>query len=510
VITRQATVALVRKELRELLPLWAVTMAGLALAGVSGVVTPAILFFTPAAVLGTLAPIALGAMAMGHEYRHRTLTTLLSLPVNRRNLLAAKAAVLGVLLFFLAAAAWWVGARTPWLLLPLALGFCLAPWFTLLTRSELAGMVFACAMPALLLLVAELVADEAYGNYLQSHGAAYLQRTGTVGIGTAVLCAIAVADTARRFLSLEVIDGSQRVSSLPSVVGVRAAAVVRRPTNVYVALLKKELRLQTLPIVVAAVFGLCWWSLQLLSTGTGETSALVRTGEVLLPLFALLLAMLSGALASADERHLGVWAPQVLLPVPMWRQWIVKVAVVLGLAFTFALVFVDLEATQWRFGYWVNVSIWLPSFVAGAAALSLYVSSISKRGVVALLVSAGAVCLWMLLATILASTSGRWAFGTAWQAFYDVLTPGSVTSQTATVVRMAASRLLLMFPVVVLVWLALKNHRRLDHPARMLRWQIAAIVVVTIVSVAGTPIAFAFEDAVFSRNRRPRVAQMAE
>ncbi len=517
-MTWQSRRALLGKELRELLPLWAVSMAGLVIAGVSGVMSespatfqtvraPAILFFTPAAILGTLAPIALGAMAMGHEYRHRTVTTLLALPVGRGGLLATKAVALGVLLLALAGAAWWVGARTPWLLLPLALGFCLAPWFTLLTRSELGGMVFACAVPALLLLVGELAADEAYGSYFEPRGAAYLLRTNVVAIGTAALCVIAAADTVRRFLALQVIDGFQSLVASPAVGGARAVTVQRRPTNVYVALVKKELRLQTLPIVVASAFGLGWWLIQLSSSGGGDTNVIVRSGEVLLPLFALLLAILTGAVASADERHLGVWAAQTLLPVPMWRQWVVKVAVVLGLAFTFALVFVDWQATRWRFGVGTSFSISLPLFAAGAAALSLYVSSISNRGVTALLVSAGAATCWLTVTAVLAGISGRWVFGTAWQAFREVIEPGAITNQTAQAASMVASRLLLLLPIVVLVWLGLRNHRRLDHPMSVLRVQIAAIVVATIVSVVGLPVALAFDSAVFDRNSRHRASQ---
>jgi hypothetical protein len=501
-MARQPTAALLTKELRELLPLWGVAMAGLVAIGVQDVFEPAILFTLPGAILGMLAPIALGAMTFGHESRHGTWAGVLTLPISRAHILAVKLLVLVILLAALAVAAWWVGARTPWLLLPLALGFCLAPWFTLLTRSELAGMVFAGAMPALLLLVGELVAEGAYGSYAEPRGAAYLLRTRTVGIGTAVLCAIAVADTVRRFLSLQVTDGTQRIWSSPAIGADRAAGVKRRPTNVYIALVKKELRLQTLPIVVACVIGLSWGGVRLLSPGADESSAIATTGEVLLPLLALLLAILSGALASADERHLGVWASQVLLPVPVWKQWVVKVAVVLGLAFTFAVVFVDLEATRWRFGYWVNVSIWLPSFAAGAAAISLYVSSISNRGVTALLVSAGAVCVWLLFAAMLTGASGRWTYMTALQAFHDVLGPGSFTLQTSVAVRDMASRVLLMLPVVVLLWLALKNHRRLDHPAGVVRWQIAAIVVFTVVTVIGIPIAAAFQGAVMERHLR--------
>jgi hypothetical protein len=510
VILRPATLALLRKELRELLPLWAVAMAGLGLMGLSDALTPLMLYFVPSAILGTLAPVALGAMSMGHEYRYGTLTSLLSLPVSRRRVLATKAVVLGSLLIMLAGFAWWLGARTPWLLLPLALAFGLAPWFTLLTRSELAGMVFAGAMPALFLLVGELMAEAIYGSYFEPRGAAYLLRSRTVGIGTAVLCAIAIADTVRRFLSLQVIDGGQRASSSPSVAGVRAAAVPRRQTNVYVALLKKELRLQALPIVVVAVVSTLWLVWPLLPAGMAEEGVISRTSGVLQPLFAVLLAILSGALASADERHLGVWSSQVLLPVPMWKQWMGKATIVLGLAFTFGLVLTDIEATRWRFGYPAVVSVSLPVFAVGAAALSLFVSSLSSRGVIALLVSVGAVLSWMIFAMILIGAFWSRTFFVAWQTFYDVISPAAITNHAASIVTTLASGMMLALPIVVVVWLALRNHRRLDHQARLVRRQVAAIALVSALSIAGTAVAAAFEDAVVTRNRRGSVSRVSE
>lgn len=510
-ITGGATAALAAKDLRELMPLWAVAMVGLVLIGISGVVTPAVLYFVPAAIFGTLAPIALGAMSIGHEYRHGTMTSLLTLPVSRVSVLATKAVVLGSLLILLAGAAWWMGAKTPWLWLPLACGFCLAPWFTLLTRSELAGMVFAGAIPALFLLFGELAAEAVHGSYFESRGAAYLLRSRTVGIGTAVLCVIAVADTVRRFLSLQVIDGSQHASASPfGASATRAAAVPRRRSNVYVTLLKKELRLQTLPLVVVAVLATLWLAWPLLPAGMAEHGVINRARGALGPLLAVLLAMLPAALASADERHLGVWSSQALLPVAMWRQWMVKVAVVLGLAFTFGTVLGDLEASQWRFGYWTNVSVSLPVFAVGAAALSMYVSSISSRAVVALLVSAGAVVLWTIVALILVGNFGFRTYFVAWQVFYDAIPPSAITNQTATIVRTLAGWVALMLPVVVLIWLALGNHRRLDHPARMVRRQVAVIALVTVVSLAGTAITAAFWNAVLSRNLGINVSQVSE
>jgi hypothetical protein len=52
----------------------------------------------------------------------------------------------------------------------------------------------------------------------------------------------------------------------------------------------------------------------------------------LLPLTMLytgILAMLIGSLASAEERHLGTLEWQMLVSMPGWQQWLVKVGVVL-------------------------------------------------------------------------------------------------------------------------------------------------------------------------------------
>ena len=47
--------------------------------------------------------------------------------------------------------------------------------------------------------------------------------------------------------------------------------------------------------------------------------------------------MLIGSSASAGERQMGTLEWQVLLPIAVWKQWAVKVGVVLGLAVVLAL-----------------------------------------------------------------------------------------------------------------------------------------------------------------------------
>ena len=501
---RPASIVLVHKELRELLPLWMVAIAGLTLMGISGIVTPAILFFMPSAILGTLAPIALGAMSIGHEYRHGTMTSLLSLPVSRWRLLGTKAIVLGSLLILLAGVAWGVGARTPWLWLPIACGFCLAPCFTLLTRNELAGMIFAGAVPATFLLAGDLIA----GGLTFSPGAgemAVALRNRIVGIGTAASCMVAVAGAAWRFLSLDVAEGGRRALKLPWNVTRRAGDVARRSTSVYIALLKKELRLQALPLVTAALLvGVA--GLLRVSAGVDTRDAVDRTDLALGPLSAVFLAILSGAVASADERRLGTWPSQMLMPVPLWKQWSIKTAVIAGLAFAYGSVLSGADTSTWRFSYAAVLHVHLPALSVIAALLSLYVSSLSQRAVTALLVATGAVVVAGFCSVVAASILRLRIFFTAWIYFRDRLAPGAIGNDVAHVVVIVATVVLFVTPLVAIAWLAMRNHASLDHAWRRVGLQTLGIVLIATASLAGMTIVSAFEDAVARSNRSTSAA----
>src|SRR4029077_18445085 len=90
------------------------------------------------------------------------------------------------------------------------------------------------------------------------------------------------------------------------------------------------LHLQQMTFAVAGVSGLFW------ITEFGFTK--MMPGYVGIPihvisvLFGALMALLIGSLASAEERHIGTLEWQLLLPVAMWKQWVVKVGTILGLA----------------------------------------------------------------------------------------------------------------------------------------------------------------------------------
>lgn len=501
-IARQAAVALVRKELRELLPLWALAVAGLAAIGMVDILEPAALYALPGAILGMLAPIALGAMAFGHEFRYGTLASLLTLPTSRAHLLVVKLLVLGSLLAVLAVVAWSVGARTVWLFLPLASGIFLAPWLTLITRSELAGLVFACAVPALCLLAAEVWAEAVYGPTLDTRNVADQLRNRVFGTGTAVMCAVAAAGTIARFRSLEIIEGRGRAVSTRWLPAGRANTV-RRPANVYVALAKKELRLQTLPASVVGLLVVLAVMVAWLPSGVDPHGAVERTASVLQPLFAVLVAILSGALASAEERHGGTWASQVLLPVPLWKQWAVKVAVVSLFALVAGVLLSGMMASTFPMGRWpypMNV-LSMPAITVVAAGVSLYVSSLCRRGVTGFLVASGATVAVAFYSMFFLGQLGPSIYFFPLLVLRPMIGALGVTDLVAAVLAWVLIVLGLAAALGLTTKYALDNHRRVSTKPRTVIKQVVAIALVGALGLTARTVAQGFVNAVMWHNR---------
>ncbi len=109
----------------------------------------------------------------------------------------------------------------------------------------------------------------------------------------------------------------------------RAAATSRTRHHPIAALIGKDLRLQQMAFVVAALYVVSWAAFAWM-----DSRALDKPMGLLIPLTLLYggsLAILIGSLASAEERQLGTLEWQTLLPSPAWQQWAVKVGVTFGL-----------------------------------------------------------------------------------------------------------------------------------------------------------------------------------
>jgi hypothetical protein len=352
--------------------------------------------------------LALGALSVGQEFGHRTMGPLLSQPLPRWRVLVVKLVALAPLLALLAwlADAMLVEARPePWeahyywlrtrILLPVFVGFGLAPCLTLVSRSALAGAVFSGSLPLLVGLA---------GRFLEREFDWLLWHVGVTLSAAGGLLAWSV------FLKLQVHDRPpdpidvNRWFDRPMPV---AAVGTRRPWR---RLLMKELRLQQMTFVVAGIFVVLWVLVRL---GRNSDAAVFYDGPLLSGLttvYCFAIAMLAGALACAEERHHGAAEWQRLLPVSARRQWALKVGVALVLAVGLggllpALLPVDPSYSSARRDWPL---LFLPTVLTG---FSLFVSSLSTSGIRAFLTSIPVVAtasnVVMLLSSAVPASANR-------------------------------------------------------------------------------------------------------
>ena len=399
------------KEIRALWPVW----GACALTLLAGAATANQKVLAAGILAYTVGSVALGAHAVGHEYAHRTLGVLLSLPSDRRRLLSIKLGVLAVMLAGLAGLAYGVffspharlttsAAPTLILLLPVLCGLFVAPWLTMLTRSALAGVVFTISIPGTI-----WVLGEALGAWL--YGASSEVDTFKLAVwlrAVLALCAIGAVLGWRAFMRLQAIEGSGAAIQLPR--WFSAAGAARRSHPVW-QLVKKEFHLQQLTWVLVGLYVVVWAAL----TAAKQVIPEFR-GFPVIPftmLFLVLLSMLVGSLASAEERQAGTLEWQLLLPMAAWQQWLVKTGTVLGLAFAFAiglpafLTYFDSSGVELRTALrpWREAT----GMVVLLATCSLYVSSFSASGLRALVLGLPFVAGAALLIQA-AGSAAEWVF----------------------------------------------------------------------------------------------------
>lgn len=376
---RRALIAVAAKEVRALFPLWAVC-TGLVLS--TRVVT--LREYEGIAILAYgLGSCALGAHAFGHEYSHRTLAHALSQPLDRRWLLLVKLGTLVTFATLLGVAGYRtvlqdfneppappeVIARLVW-----TTAVVLAPAMTLLCRSTLAGAIFSASLPATIGLAGALI-----GIYRFDPDFAAVDRFQEAFFwrGVPVLFVLAPVVGWRAFMSLEAIEGRGREFHWPEWLTPRGTATSRGPVRHLIA---KELRLQQMVFAIAGIYTAIA-SVVLIRHAMNPAFAV----DALVPvtfMYVALLALLAGALASAEERQLRMLEPQLLLPMATWQQWLVKAAVVFAVGVMLAVV---LPAGVMLFVRLPHRAMppWPALFltVAVLASASLFVSSLTSSGV---------------------------------------------------------------------------------------------------------------------------------
>ena len=462
---------LVRKEIRALLPLWGGTIAVVAGAAAwrGGDLSGIGLFVY---VAGSL---AIGAQSVGQEYTYRTLPMLLAQPADRRRMFLVKFGAATALLLMLALvgsglvlASETQSVRLPLVIVPVLCGLFLAPLVTMMCRSTLAGAILCAQALGVLWLMALAFAWFGLGIGPEVVEQLVLEQWAT---GAAVACPIAGFLSWRRFSALETTATTSTPLRLPW--WHRRTPHVRRYSPLS-TLIAKELHLQQLVFVVAALYVVIWTLLSVAQRHVPSWSTFPM-GSVML-MYCVGLAIVIGALGSAEERQHGTFDVQSLQPVRALQQWAVKAAVSIGMALAFA---VGLPMAA-------NGVATLEGFQAGPSSVdiivlvvvltssSLYVSSLCSSGVRALALwlpvgMAAAMFVQMLNGVI------RWTtpqMASALMAFEQPTPP-----------VVLAVRGLALGLVTSLLWLGYQNHTSSDRAPRRIAQQAALIAFVLAVGI---------------------------
>jgi hypothetical protein len=259
---------------------------------------------------------------------------------------------------------------------PLA-ALSLAPWLTMLCRNPIAGVAFSAGIPGGTFSLSNLLAIRVHGDTPAADALTVILYSIA---GGAIFAAGAILGV-KKFLALEVIEGRDAPLQLPrwrrfSLETANGA----RPRNAVWMLVKKELRLQQMAFVVAAVSVAMFSAIWLLVVSWTAEDHNVFT--VVTVLYAMMLAVLIGSLSTAEERHLGTIDWQIMLPFPSSLQWAIKVAVALTVAVVLSAAIPSLFAKGFDFAQ--------PRFVGSVVvvtSLAIYVSSRAASGIQAMLIS---------------------------------------------------------------------------------------------------------------------------
>ncbi len=323
---------------------------------------------------------ALGSVAVGHDFTHRTVGWMLAMPVNRTKVWRQRlllALILMLPMAFLTFGLLWMPRlfhgdwmESRWILwrpimtyigTPLLGGLCLAPWLTLISRSPMFGTIFSMGLPFAL--------------------SAILERFGKPELIEFVMPLVWIAGLilgSRKFLTLEAIESVPRVH-----VDTRQASAQRfRRRGAIWHLFQKELLMQRLPMTLALIsigFALLLKEEQ------------VQAWSFVYPVYPAALILLVASIASADERQMGTAEWQVLLPIAYWKQWLMKFTVIWGMALVAGLV-IPMAVLVFKTGEWKigthNLMDLAPILVCASFVLvviTLYISSLCNSGLKAML-----------------------------------------------------------------------------------------------------------------------------
>jgi hypothetical protein len=267
----------------------------------------------------------------------------------------------------------------------------------LISRSTLAGFVFTLTVPMALYLILQTLLDVYHARvypdllYRSSEEQAGLWVGGVIYLGAMALAGWRV------FRRLEWREGGAGGGSAPglhALTGIWDRWLGRRWLGqaATAQLIRKELRLNVVPWLVAGILvGL--WGLSLVirkwapESEWGVAVANPSTVTLFAGIVGAFIFLVTGASAIAEERVLGTLEWQWTQPVPMARQWRIKVGVAAGLALTLGLVLpaalvwlgfsTESLNSAWGEPEWQPIVVYAMA-LAALFATSLYASSVSQ------------------------------------------------------------------------------------------------------------------------------------
>lgn len=335
---------LIRKEIRLLFPFWSAAMVVLAIPVVlsqAGVPLGASTLLLASAAI----PFVMALGTFGREFSNGTFPSFIALPISRSRLWWSKVLVLGVALLSVYCV-WWAAfslcaARWPTLRSALAEGgvtplfgglflltaFSGGLWTTLLFRQMAAAVWFTVLVPIALVMGAGAVAERFTG-----------ERQHLLLVAEIVLLIYGIGGFVaawRLFLRVEDAQWTGGVIVMP-----KLEWWSRRSTNdstvrtqrPLAALFKKELQLHHASLLIAGLVLVVHVGIIALRTFGGEFTRQPVITDILAVFWGLWLIMplLIGATAVAEERKLGVAEAQWCQPIGRRRQLLVKLTVVLA------------------------------------------------------------------------------------------------------------------------------------------------------------------------------------
>ena len=388
---------------------------------------------SPAYLLGIL---IMAAAAFGTEFEQKTITSLLSAPGTRARIYLRKVTVL-ILLTAIAALDYFFCitglsadlSRLEEVIFVLffpAMAVCTGPYLSLKTRSTLAASVFMVAIPLALVLAVQFGVSVAArfknpdAEFMAIFGREFVDLCWVVLPGYALLSAVLGW---RTFARLELRHAGSEASGTNPLAGPLDRALKLLPhwgDSPTAYLVRKELRLQVVPWLLASVYlGLSLLAALGERLGPPSTSLHITFLDIKQSLavgLGFLTLLFCGAACVAEERQLGTLEWQLTFPMAMGKQWLIKLCATVGLGLLLGVVcplivlivsgsngFADIGLPDGL--PWLAGALWCVILIG----IGIYASTISRNTIQAACVAAGMLIGIILLAVPITNGWARWS-----------------------------------------------------------------------------------------------------